>query len=313
MRFSSALQSTIIAVLAPASLTASREPLGGVGAVWLANSLTKQRWRNIHRLNHTWPKGQAAKLDRLPMSSFVAGVLMQPTLSCPLELQRTEGTAGEGLQGRVLCGFGALLAAVRRQCTVFSFGSNFDWSFERSIQRWAREAGKACDIHIFDPTLGPAERVGEFRQTLARHSMQLHEKALASAGSTSIQIHTRENVTVTYPATSLASLRRKHSCVDVLKLDVEGAEFSALGFRAGWKEFRPPRWCAGLLLLELHPDKVSLPHARLGVVMDFVLWLEAANMHLYHSEVISPNPKFFGRFELAFANVTWLQQLAQND
>ena len=82
------------------------------------------------------------------MSSFVAGVLMQPTLSCPLELQRTEGTAGEGLQGRVLCGFGALLAAVRRQCTVFSFGSNFDWSFERSYQQWAREAGK---VWVFGP------------------------------------------------------------------------------------------------------------------------------------------------------------------
>ena len=107
----------------------------------------------MHRLNQAWPAGhEAAKLNRLPMSSFVAGVLMQPTLSCPLELQRTEGTAGEGLQGRVLCGFGKfgmLMAAVRRQCTVFSFGSNFDWSFERSYQQWARETGKVCGIHIF--------------------------------------------------------------------------------------------------------------------------------------------------------------------
>ena len=93
-------------------------------------------------------------------------------------------------------------------------------------------------------------------------------------------------------------------------IDVEGAEFSALGFNAGRDMFRLPRWCAGLLLLELHPDKLSQPHARLGAVMDFVLRLEAANMHLYHSEVISLNPKFFGRFELAFVNVTWLQQLA---
>ena len=78
MRFSSALRSIIIAVLAPAYLSASGEPLG---AVSLATDLTKQRWRNMHRVNQTWPADQAAKLTMLaPTDMPTAKPMLTPML-----------------------------------------------------------------------------------------------------------------------------------------------------------------------------------------------------------------------------------------
>ena len=110
------------------------------------------------------------------------------------------------------------------------------------------------------------------------------------------------------PATSLERLAQTHhACVDILKMDVEGAELAALGFGSSP---RPP-WCAGMLLLEFHPDKLpSRFPPTLGTLMSFVHWLEAGNVSLYHSEIVSPMPKFFGRMELAFVNTSWLSAVA---
>ena len=60
----------------------------------------------------------------LPISSFAAGMMMHPTMACPLDWTRTSGFQSGGEQGRYLCGFRARLAAAHN-CTIFSFGSNF--------------------------------------------------------------------------------------------------------------------------------------------------------------------------------------------
>ena len=91
-------------------------------------------------------------------------------------------------------------------------------------------------------------------------------------------------------------------------MDVEGAELGSLGFHAA--RSAPPQWCAGMLLMEFHPDKLPSKYpATLATLMAFVHWLEAAGIFLYHSEIISPARKFFGRFELAFINTTWMTAL----
>jgi hypothetical protein len=97
---------------------------------------------------------------------------------------------------------------------------------------------------VFDPTLRPPERVSHFRTTLANHSITLHELALARGEESSITIKMSPNrTTVRYPATSLRLLARARPCVDILKMDVEGAEFGALGFVG--RTSAPPAWCAG--------------------------------------------------------------------
>ena len=261
-----------------------------------------------------WPETQRQLVRRRPASSFIGGMSVHPTFQCPVETTLAGGTARALEQGRLLCGFQALLAS-SRACTVFSFGSNFDWSFEASIQEHARAAGRLCDIDVFDPTLTPPERVSRFRTTLANHSITLHELALAHGEEGSITFKTTPtSPNRTYPATSLRKLATTRPCVDVLKMDVEGAEFAALGFAAGSQGARaPPAWCAGMLLFELHPDKIAMGTSfTTGHLLDFVRWLETAGVHMYHNEFISFAQKYDGRMEMAFVNVTWLYRVLKD-
>lgn len=277
-----------------------------------------------------WPKGQFHAMRMLPISSFTAGMMMRPNIHCPLDFQRAGSSAKAGGQGRFLCGLKELLES-QKPCTVYSFGSQFEWSFEADIQDRAEQAGRLCDIHVFDPTLGPPSRVVRFRRDLQLRNMTLHELALsgddharsarlplASSASSAFSSSPSSLAWRAYPTTSLARLQRtNHSCVDILKMDVEGAELSALGFRqrgsssSSSRSPPPPRWCAGMLLMEFHPDKLGPQYnATLGMLMTFMHWIEAANMTLYYSEIISPMTKFAGRMELAFINTSWMSAVA---
>jgi len=263
-----------------------------------------------------WASGQFRGMQRLPISSFTTAMMMRPNIHCPLEFQRAGSTAKAGGQGRFLCGLKELLLS-QKSCTVYSFGSNFDWSFEGDIQDRAQQAGHVCDIHIFDPTLGPPSRVVSFRRKLQMQNITLHELALtgddapsirlpihrASSGSSNSSVEWKD-----FPTTSLDRLRTKHSCVDILKMDVEGVELSALGFGQGPQ----PRWCAGMLLMEFHPDKLGGQYpSNLGMLMSFMHWLEAANMTLYYSEIVGPATKYAGRkMELAFVNTSWMSAVS---
>ena len=93
---------------------------------WLQRSTAAREARDVLLDDATWPPNQKGRMKDLPISSFAAGMMMHPTMACPLDWTRTSGFQSGGEQGRYLCGFRARLAAAHN-CTILSFGSNFEW------------------------------------------------------------------------------------------------------------------------------------------------------------------------------------------
>ena len=143
-----------------------------------------------------------------------------------------------------------------RPCVVYSIGSNFDDTFESDLQRLVRtvRAGVGCDVEIYDPTLATKKygsiKVQAFREKLARdRTGRLHLIGLAGdAVLKDRKGHVGKEPMLTLPQ-MLAS--NNHTCVDVLKIDVDGAESSTLR-DTDWSSM-----CIGMLLLEHHGRNIQ--------------------------------------------------------
>ena len=187
-------------------------------------------------------------------TSFNGGVLMQPVFECPLDLVKTRGVRQRWDGGKWMCGL-SYLGRVR-PCVVYSIGSNFDDTFESDLQRLVRtvRAGVGCDVEIYDPTLATKKygsiKVQAFREKLARdRTGRLHLIGLAGdAVLKDRKGHVGKEPMLTLPQ-MLAS--NNHTCVDVLKIDVDGAESSTLR-DTDWSSM-----CIGMLLLEHHGRNIQ--------------------------------------------------------
>ena len=255
-------------------------------------------------------------LSHKPFGSFWGASLLQPTIACPASLWKTTSAAIAWDGGKWMCGLRELREAVlsRRRgpqqssCTMYSFGSNFDDKFERSVQRFM---DGRCEVHIYDPTLqrGEPERLSNFTAALERDGIgKLHLLGLDAFKST-IRIGKWEFAASSLPS---ALAMNGHTCVDILKVDVEGSEHGVL---EGTVWGVPHGVCVGMLLLELHGfhpgAATSAQHTgtqlTAGKVLTQVRRLEDAGLQLYSSELVCPRCN--GQAELAFINVTWLSEL----
>jgi len=206
----------------------------------------------------------------------------EPTFSCAAE--RRLGRPGDG--GKWVCdpaAIAATAAAAGRPCVVYSFGSGRDSSFEGAVHALA----PACAIHTFDHTVGVAAAAG------VPPYVHFHPWAAA-----------RGDVGGT-PRRGLGSIRRElghapraggGTVIDVLKMDIEGAEYDTL----------LPWLAAGdldgvrQLLVEIHSPRRGDRYAstrRLFAALDAAGWV------ITHKE---PNLHQCGRLqEYAFLKLDW--------
>ena len=241
--------------------------LNGHGRTTTAHSTIQQA---VDRARHRMAKrdklvGKVAQtglwpsMASLDFSSFYGGaVIGQAPFDCPVGLTKTRSANHDG--GKWMCGLE--LVGKSQPCVVYSLGSNFDTSFEEDVQDTVVLGGRrgGCSLHIYDPTLrgrnetGHADLSGErlrrFRMRLKAQSIgTLHEIAF-SHNTDTVTMRIESLGTRTYPAMSLqrmlAANGHQHTCIDVLKVDVEGAEGAMLA-ATRWSEL-----CIGMIVVELH-------------------------------------------------------------
>ena len=104
-----------------------------------------------------------------------------------------------------------------RECVVYSFGVRTDWSFDSAIARLG------CTVHAFDPSVDHPEQLAP--------GVHFHPVGLSGQDGTLNGVPlSRENVRSTWNMRSLSSLAKElqHTQVDLLKIDIEGAEWDVL-------------------------------------------------------------------------------------
>ena len=97
-----------------------------------------------------------------------------------------------------------------------------------------------------------------------------------------------------------------HDCMDILKIDVDGAEGNALR-ETDWTQM-----CIGMLLIELHSNhivRITGRPFRVTDAMTAIQRLEKAGFMMYASEMVCHGCGGNGQAELAFVNTSWVREV----
>ena len=145
-----------------------------------------------------------------------------PNYNCPLK-ERFGRQARIGDGGKWVCGVETLMQ--RPGCVVYSFGSNGDTEFEKAVL-----ATTQCEVHVFDPTLS-VEALAKLRKLPKIHfhpiglgpknqQIQMNDKLMTMGQDRAqpMNLHTLPTIMRTL----------NHTWIDVLKIDIEGFEYSVL-------------------------------------------------------------------------------------
>ena len=145
-----------------------------------------------------------------------------PSFNCPLK-ERLGRQAQMGDGGKWVCGVETLLH--RPGCVVYSFGSNGETEFEEAVL-----ATTNCQVHVFDPTLGP-EALSKLK---ALPSIQFHPIGLGPKDQkvqmtdTQMTMGNRRVEPMNIQTLQTIMHNLNHTWVDVLKMDIEGFEYATL-------------------------------------------------------------------------------------
>ena len=134
----------------------------------------------------------------------------------------------------------------QRQCLIYSFGSNGDSSFEEGMLQKS-----SCEVHTFDPFI----ELDVKESVRNRPGINFHDYGIAATTSLSDRSLQMKNIN-----DIMSDLR--HKWVDILKLDVEGSEWSIL---SSIYEQQRPGLKATQLLLELHYPSAASEQLIWGV------------------------------------------------
>jgi hypothetical protein len=209
------------------------------------------------------------------------------------------GRVGDG--GKWLCGTSSWLHPTTTtttttrsdKCVVYSFGISVDSSFEEELLLTTD-----CTIYCFDPSIGALPKPNlysdeEWHQ-LQRERIFFHKIGLGADHSGNIDIlglvQTLDDVMYQY----------KHTFIDILKVDVEGAEWDIFKNIFPASGSRDISRRIGQLLVELHYD--TMPH--------ITAFFRSMTQHgfLSYSREINLNPTMSGGLpyasEYSFLNPT---------
>eukprot|EP00966_Prymnesium_polylepis_P287479 6639735-Prymnesium_polylepis.1 len=144
-----------------------------------------------------------------------------PHIECPTWMR--VGRCGDG--SKIICG--VPLLAARKQCVIYSFGSSGDSCFESA----AAKLMPHCQIHIFDPT----------SESLTSPRWTYHGWGIGGHDANETRYYNwRTQRAATCTGCAMRTLKEtmeilRHEHVDVLKVDVDGAEWRA--FEAIFDDF----------------------------------------------------------------------------
>jgi hypothetical protein len=179
--------------------------------------------------------------------------LVSPYTTCPWTLEKEPSVATVHDGGKWTCGLREL--GGREDCVVYSFGSRGELDFEDTVRRHS-----SCTIHVFDPTKPPTRPSTSVTGDRSR-GFHFHPVGLSHRdGNATIQ-------GISYPVRTLESLMRDlghgDGGVDILKIDVEGSEFSVVHL-TDWSRLK-----IGQLLMEVHPTETMEVAAKVrGPIRD---------------------------------------------
>lgn len=194
----------------------------------------------------------------------------EPTFSCRFE-QRL-GNNGDG--GKWICDVYQL--RTRSKCLVYSFGSNGEFSFENETKRVLPN----CEIHTFDKKIFKCSNFCHFHQVQLGNHRDSRTKSLRMI---------------------MKELKHQHRYLDILKIDVEGAEFDIFEDLFGTKDFISEN--IRQILVEVHflgitetvNNVTTFNYKRLHRLFQI---FHENNYVIFHKEVNLFNPQF--SFEYSF-------------
>lgn len=169
-------------------------------------------------------------------------------------------------------------------CLVYNVGSNNNIYFERSL----KEVAPWCDIHTFDPTL-QAEYKGYAFSSF--HQLGIAGNAIAEKAAARNASH--RALTLGEVREGLGHLGRR---IDVLKIDCEGCEWSAL--LPVFSDMEAGKLYVGQLLVEVHLQN-SLAYATL---LDWFKRADAAGLRMFSKERNGWGCSGFKCVEFSFVN-----------
>lgn len=164
----------------------------------------------------------------LPLEGFWNGI--HPGFRCPPGLLKRVGKTGNG--GKWVCGFQNLGALAN--CTVYSFGVKDDSSFEMDVLK----ISPRCRVFAYDPS------VNKMGRPLSGGAPRVQFRRMGITG------HANDNDNATFKTLKTLMTLNGHEWIDILKVDVEGAEYESL--ERIMKDFAGDILPFGQLLLEVH-------------------------------------------------------------
>jgi len=179
-----------------------------------------------------FPASNAVEYHKHPYSIWD---FVPASWSCPYEMERI-GRMGDG--GKWVCGMSLYeQLPVTRPCVVYSFGVQFESSYEdETIAR------THCEVWAYDFS------VTDFgKQLNEEHKLRAHFTQAGIAGTT--------NTSYNPPFYNIQDLMKKngHDYIDILKMDIEYAEFEALtSLDKAFPQLKGLDLPIGQLMVELH-------------------------------------------------------------
>lgn len=235
---------------------------------------------------YTQPKTFPFTLFRLPTKNMKQyWEDLRPGFSCPPHLLKETGHLMKNAQ-KWTCGLSNL--GRYKTCVVYSFGVGRNSFFEEEVL-----SNTHCEVYAFDPT------VDGIAKPIESENPRAHFFKLGLAGRDSELYKTLK---------TLMKLNGGHDWIDILKIDVEGAEFESL--EKIMQDFPPPDNSSsssetgyglpfGQLLLEVH----AWGTAKTEEVKNLLEKLERRNLRLFYTEYNNVSTPRGCCSEVSFINV----------